>query len=30
MLVAGLDDMNCFSLQNEICPNANISFWLYT
>ncbi|EDW88949.2 uncharacterized protein Dyak_GE19008 [Drosophila yakuba] len=32
ILVAGFvdEEMNCFSLRNESCPNHNISFWLYT
>ncbi|XP_026834495.1 lipase member I [Drosophila erecta] len=31
-LVAGFvdEEINCFSLQNEFCPNDNITFWLYT
>ncbi|XP_016936683.3 inactive pancreatic lipase-related protein 1 [Drosophila suzukii] len=32
MLVAGFEDEepNCFALSEEFCPNANITFWLYT
>ncbi|XP_017006519.2 inactive pancreatic lipase-related protein 1 [Drosophila takahashii] len=32
MIVAGLEDeeSNCFALRDEACPNANITFWLYT
>ncbi|KAH8352379.1 hypothetical protein KR084_003811, partial [Drosophila pseudotakahashii] len=32
MFVAGFEDeeSNCFALHDEACPNANITFWLYT